>query len=277
LTGTISVDGATWFYREEGAPHLPALLLLHGFTGCAEFWDDIIAQLKAEFRCITVDLPGHGRNEFPPDINKYRMEAVAESLGKMLDEIRVTELNLWGYSMGGRLALHLALQYPHRVQRLILESTSPGILDPVQRQQRTLDDDNLAVQIERNGVAWFVKEWMKRPLFASQLDLPAERQALARDLRMRNSTTGLASSLRGMGTGVQEPLHDFLPELAIPTLVLVGEYDDKFRAIGLEMARLIPRVLYCLIPHAGHAPSWEQPESSANAVRSFLKAEDSAP
>jgi 2-succinyl-6-hydroxy-2,4-cyclohexadiene-1-carboxylate synthase len=251
-------------------------VLLHGFTGCAAFWDDVVARLKSDFRCISVDLPGHGRTGFPSEIGNYRMDAVAKSLDQMLDQIGVGRFNLWGYSMGGRLALHFALRSPDRVRRLVLESASPGIVGEAERQQRVAEDDRLAGQIEREGVSRFVEEWMKRPLFASQQELSAERQARAQELRMRNSATGLALSLRGMGTGVQEPLHGALPGLTAPTMILVGEYDDKFRAIGLDMARLIPHVIYCLIPRAGHASSWEQPESCARAVQSFLLEQNAA-
>ena len=274
MTGNVRINGRSWFYKDEGSPGLPVLLLLHGFAGCAAFWDDVVDLLKSDFRCISVDLPGHGQTEFPSGIGNYGMGAVAESLGQMLDEIGVGRYNLWGYSMGGRLALHIALRFPDRVQRLVLESASPGIADPAERQQRVSEDSQLATQTEREGISWFVEEWMKRPLFASQQDLPAAQQARARELRMQNTATGLASSLRGMGVGVQEPLHGALSRLTSPTMILVGEYDDKFRAIGLDMARLIPHVIYCLIPHAGHAPFWEQPDSSVRAVRPFLLGRD---
>jgi pimeloyl-ACP methyl ester carboxylesterase len=77
-----------------------------------------------------------------------------------------------------------------------------------------------------------------------------------------------------MGVGVQELLYGRLSQLKTPAMFLAGEYDDKFRAIGLDMAGLIPHVLYCLIPHAGHAPFWEQPESCVRAVRPFLLGHD---
>ena len=266
----VRVGATNWFYQDEGARDLPALLLLHGFSGCTDFWDEIVTELKSDFRCIRVDLPAHGRTENPVDTGNCRMEMVAEWLSKMMDEIGVDRFHLWGYSMGGRLALHLALRFPERVQRLILESASPGIADPEDRRQRAAEDAELADQIERQGLSWFVEEWMKRPLFASQQDLSVEKQARARELRMRNTTSGLALSLRCMGTGVQESLHGMLSQLKPPAMILTGEYDDKFRAIGLEMAGLIPQVLYCLIPRAGHAPFWEQPESCVRAVRPFL-------
>ena len=270
MTRTVRIGGENWHYHQEGSHESPALLLLHGFTGCAAFWDDVVTSLKSEFRCISVDLPGHGHTSFPFDAGQACMEHVAESLGRLLDKIGVDEFNPWGYSMGGRLALHVALRFPDRVGRLVLESASPGIADPIQRQQRADEDNLLASQIEEKGTTWFVEEWMRRPLFASQLELPLERRERARTLRLQNSAAGLAASLRHMGTGVQESQYDSLSGLKAPTMILVGEYDDKFRAIGLDMAGLIPHVLYCLIPRAGHAPFWEQPEHSVRAVRSFL-------
>ncbi len=263
-----------WFYEDQGARDLPALLLLHGFSGCVAVWDEVVAGLESDFRCIRVDLPGHGATECPDEISNFRMNSVCESLEQLLGSLEIRQTNVWGYSMGGRLALHFALEYSGRVQRLVLESVSPGIADPEGRRQRAVEDGELADEIERQGMAWFVEEWMKRPLFASQQNMPEEKQVQGRELRLRNRPKGLAASLRGMGTGAQGALHERLSELSAPTMLMTGEYDDKFRAIGLQMAGLIPQVLYCLIPHAGHAPSWEQPERSVRAVRDFLLGKD---
>lgn len=270
----LRIHESTWHCEDQGARELPPILFLHGFTGCAEVWDEIVAGLSSDFRCIRVDLPGHGGTQSPSAFTNFQMDAVCESLDEMLSSLEVGRTNVWGYSMGGRLALHFALRYPGRIQRLVLESASPGIADPEARRERAAEDNELADQIEAKGIPWFVEEWLKRPLFASLQNLPEEKQARGRQLRQRNQAAGLAASLRGMGTGAQEPLHDRLSSVTSPTMILAGEYDVKFRAIGLQMAGLIPLVLYCLIPHAGHAPSWEQPESCVRAVRDFLLGKD---
>jgi 2-succinyl-6-hydroxy-2,4-cyclohexadiene-1-carboxylate synthase len=173
--------------------------------------------------------------------------------------------------MGGRIGLHFALWHPERVRSLILESTSPGIADNDERIGRLKRDEELAARLERIGMEQFVDEWLGQPLFASQRSLPPERQALGRRLRMKNSPQRLAMALRGFSVGGQEPLHSRVKELAMPTLVIAGEWDEKYGAIGGEMARSIPHARFRIIPEAGHAPHWEKPAETAAVAAEFLR------
>src|SRR5690606_23536537 len=106
-----------------------------------------------------------------------------------------------GYSMGGRLALHLALARPDLVRRLVLIGATGGIDDEDDRAARRAADERLAAHLEQVGVATFVDEWLAQPLFAG-----LSPTAAARDERLANTAEGLASSLRLAGTGTQEPL-----------------------------------------------------------------------
>ncbi|MBI3871524.1 MAG: 2-succinyl-6-hydroxy-2,4-cyclohexadiene-1-carboxylate synthase [candidate division Zixibacteria bacterium] len=264
------INGLCWHVREDGAASSPPLLLLHGFTGCTAFWDDVVEILQHSFRCIRVDLPGHGRTETPATAEACTLESVSQSLAVVLDRCDVARTHLWGYSMGGRLALYAALAFPDRFDRLILESASPGIADPVERVKRHQDDERLADSIERDGVATFVDRWMSQPLFIHQTKMPPAKQAQARSWRLANSAAGLATCLRGMGAGAQKPLYSRLPELGRPTLLLVGEHDAKYRAIAAMMEKSLPRATGRVIRDCGHAPDWEKPESCATAVNEFL-------
>lgn len=246
------------------------MLLLHGFTGCASVWDEVIAHLDQSFDILCVDLPGHGGTTVPDNHEFFRMESVARSLLAILDSLRIPRVHVWGYSMGGRLALHGAVHFPQRIASLILESASPGIADEGERVERHNQDDLLAARIEQFGLEQFVEEWSRRPLFASQRTLRREKQDRARQLRLQNSATGLALSLRGMGTGVQEPLHEKLKALRAPTLVLTGALDRKFGAIGAQMAGDIPAATHRVIADCGHAPHWESPRECARVVSEFL-------
>jgi 2-succinyl-6-hydroxy-2,4-cyclohexadiene-1-carboxylate synthase len=172
--------------------------------------------------------------------------------------------------MGGRIALHFALRNPERIQRLILESASPGIKDETERERRRKSDDELAVRLESEGIERFVDEWVNQPIFASQKSLPAERQALGHWWKTQHSVNGLAGALRGFSVGRQAPLHDRLRELPMPVLILAGELDAKYRDIGEAMAHSIPRAQFRIIAGAGHAPHWEQPDATAAAVKQFL-------
>ncbi len=171
---------------------------------------------------------------------------------------------LAGYSMGGRIALHVALAAPERVTRLVLLSTTAGIEDPAQRAARRAADEELAGEIERDGVEAFARRWAAGPLFRDQ---PAAVAAAAHADRLRNTASGLAAALRGMGTGTMEPVWHRLAELAMPATVVVGERDAKFRALGERLAAGLPRGALVVVPGAGHAVHLEAPEAVGALLR----------
>ena len=248
----------------------PALLLLHGFTGSASTWAPLVPELSARRRTIAVDLIGHGRSDAPGGAERYRVERCVDDLGALLDALEVEAADVLGYSMGGRVALHLAAAMPRRVRSLVLESSSPGIADPAERAARVAADSALAESIERDGLRAFVARWEGLPLFASQARLPAETRARLRDQRLRNDPRGLANSLRGMGAGRQASLWNGLAALGMPALLIAGELDEKYRAVARAMAGFMPRAHVRIIPEAGHAVHLEQPETFLGAVLQFL-------
>jgi 2-succinyl-6-hydroxy-2,4-cyclohexadiene-1-carboxylate synthase len=253
----------------EGEP----LMLLHGFTGSGAQWVSQVEACAGRFRTIAVDLLGHGHSDVPADPERYRMERCVADLRTLLDGLRVERACWLGYSMGARVALAFALAHPGRVRALVLEGVAPGIEDPFLRRQRIADDEALADRIERGGVEPFVDDWMRQPLFASQARLGKAFLAAARASRCANSAVGLANSLRGMGTGAQEPLWGQLATLAPPTLLVVGEEDGKFRAIAETIVRRTPRATIAIIPQAGHAAHLENARAFNACVLRFLTKE----
>jgi 2-succinyl-6-hydroxy-2,4-cyclohexadiene-1-carboxylate synthase len=248
----------------------PALVLLHGFTGCAADWRDYSAVCSRHFRVLAVDLPGHGKSDAPNDPNLYRIDRCVEDLATVLDRCEVERATWLGYSMGGRIALAFAIAHPKRVERLVLEGASPGIADPAERRARVASDETLAIRIERDGVEAFVDEWMKQPLFASQARLGKTRLTQARAARLTNRTVGLANSLRGAGSGAQEPLWSRLDEITAPVLLIVGEEDAKFRGIGDAVKAFLPHCRIAVIPGAGHNTHLENPEAFRRVVLDFV-------
>jgi 2-succinyl-6-hydroxy-2,4-cyclohexadiene-1-carboxylate synthase len=248
----------------------PPLLLLHGFTGSGAEWAGLWPRLGERRELIAPDLIGHGRSFAPADPARYTMERCVADLLGLLDELGLACVDLLGYSMGGRVALQLAAAAPERVGHLILESASPGLAEPGERAARMASDETLAAWIEQEGLEWFVDHWAAIPLFASQAALPAAVRAELRARRLRGSTCGYANSLRGMGTGRQTSLWGRLPQLAMPTLLISGELDVKYVALGAQMAALLPNTRHIVVPAAGHTVHLEQPERFAELVLSFL-------
>lgn len=251
----------------------PPLLLLHGFTGSSANWQPFFDAWGAHLRLIAVDLPGHGRAPAPADPAQYTMQHVAAGLLALLDARGIERTHLLGYSMGGRLALYLASHHPDRIGKLVLESSSPGLATTVARQERIASDGELANFIEREGIAAFVARWEALALWNSQQQLsPAVRQSL-HEQRLRNSATGLANSLRGMGTGRQPSLWPLLPDLSLPALLIAGALDTKFVAINREMTALLPDARLEIVAGAGHAVHLERPDIFSRCVLDFLREE----
>lgn len=261
------VNGVTYYFEVHGGGR--PLLLLHGFTGSSQNWQPLLLELTAHYQVILVDVLGHGRTDSPLDENRYAIERVAADLIALLDECGYAEVGLWGYSLGGRLALFTAVTYPHRISHLILESASPGLATAEERQERVAQDRELADWIEANGIEAFVERWENLPLWASQQQLPPETRRQLHQQRLQNNPIGLANSLRGMGAGAQPSLWEQLPALAAPALLLVGELDTKFVVINREMAALLPDAHLEIVPGAGHTVHLERPLAWQTAVTRY--------
>ncbi|HEX7168441.1 MAG TPA: alpha/beta fold hydrolase [Acidimicrobiales bacterium] len=243
---------------------LPRVVLVHGFTQTGRSWPPaIVERLEHDgHEVLAVDVPGHGSaSHVRADLRE----------GARLLAIR-GHADYVGYSLGGRLALHVAVYHPESVRRLVLIGATPGIEDAAERRAREKADHALATTIQRDGVDEFLTTWLANPLFAS---LPADAAGV--EARLENTPSGLASSLRLMGTGAQTPLWEFLPRLTMPALFIVGELDPKFSEIALRMAgEWGGPASVEVIPNAGHAVHLERPDAVADAIASFLHASTSA-
>ncbi|MEE2767825.1 MAG: 2-succinyl-6-hydroxy-2,4-cyclohexadiene-1-carboxylate synthase [Actinomycetota bacterium] len=248
----------------------PPLLTLHGFTGDRGSLAPMTGSLSERHTIIAVDLPGHGRTGVVEQVSEYRFENTIDAVAAVLSRLGHERVDVLGYSMGGRLALGLAIQHPERVQRSVLVSASAGVADNAQRTARRRADDQLAEELLERGIEWFVNYWMGLPMFASQDRLHPDILEASRRQRLENDPRGLARSLRGVGSGNQPPLWRRLDEVAGPVLIVVGEEDTQFRSLGVRMATGLRDAAIAVIPEAGHACHLENPEATTTAVSNFL-------
>jgi 2-succinyl-6-hydroxy-2,4-cyclohexadiene-1-carboxylate synthase len=257
-------------YSVSGDPHRPAILFLHGFMGAGADWAGAISALDERFCCVAPDLPGHGGSVgLPPE--DYTVEGATRELLALLDELDIDHPVLVGYSMGGRLALYLALRYPERCSGLILESASPGIGDAAERQARREADEEGARRLESGAFEGFLRDWYSQPLFASLARRVGFVEAMI-GARSRNDPGELARSLRGMGTGNQPSLWEELAGLRVPALAVAGELDEKFIGISRRMAAASPNVRVAVVPGAGHNVRAEVPDAYLALLKRFLDA-----
>lgn len=233
------------------------IVLLHGFAGTHRAWDGVVAALDPErYRPLALDLPGHG--EAAEADTPITFAGCVQSVLERAPE----RFALCGYSLGGRIALHVAFAAPERISRLILVSCSAGIEDAKERTQRRAADRQLAEDLEMIPFEDFIERWRTQPLFAAD---PREVRELARADQRRNRPEALAAVMRGIGMGEMRPLWSRLHELEMPTTVIVGERDRKFVTLGQKMAEMLGDGQMVIVP-GGHALPLESPEALARLI-----------
>ena len=256
-------------YCLKGDKKNPVLLLLHGFMGNSEDFNSVISLLSQEFCCLTVDLPGHGKTKIYGGEEYYTMPNTAQALIELLDSLKIDQCFLAGYSMGGRLALYMTLEFSSRFQKVILESASPGLKSELARSLRIQADQKLAQQLETTNFKSFLSNWYNQPIFNSLRNHSDFKPLI--DYRLNNNPLELAKSLRQMGIGKQSSLWEKLKHNKIPLLLLVGEYDRKFRLINTEMAHICPVAQLKIISHTGHNIHLENMQEWSIQVKQFCQ------
>jgi 2-succinyl-6-hydroxy-2,4-cyclohexadiene-1-carboxylate synthase len=233
------------------------VVLLHGFAGTRRAWDPVAQRLDRErYTALAPDLRGHG------DARDARPVSFAGCVQDVLGAAPARFV-LCGYSMGGRIALHVALAAPERVERLVLVATTAGIEDEAARAARRADDERLAAFADSATIEEFADRWAAQPLFAGT---PPEAARIWREDMLRNDSGALAAVLRGIGTGAMEPLWERLATLAVPATVLAGAEDPKFVALGRRLAATLPDAELVVVPGAGHGLPREAPEAVVAAL-----------
>jgi 2-succinyl-6-hydroxy-2,4-cyclohexadiene-1-carboxylate synthase len=233
------------------------VVLLHGFAGTGRAWDPVAQRLDRErYTALAPDLRGHGAARAARPVSFAA--CVEDVLGAA-----PARFVLCGYSMGGRIAQHVALAAPERIERLLLVATTPGIPDRAERAARRADDERLAAFADGATIEEFADRWAAQPLFAGT---PPAAARIWREDMLRNDPRGLAAVLRGMGTGAMDSLWGRLGELTMPVTVLAGAEDPKFVALAESMVAALPNAELVVVPGAGHGLPREAPEAVSAAI-----------
>jgi 2-succinyl-6-hydroxy-2,4-cyclohexadiene-1-carboxylate synthase len=240
------------------------IVLLHGFTHTGASWRAVIDELGERYRALAPDIRGHGAaaDRRPIDFPHCVDDVLAAAPERFV---------LAGYSLGARLALHVALAAPARVERLVLLGPTAGIADELERAGRAAADAELAAQLESGlDIETFARRWAAQPMFRHQ---PAAVAQAAHEDRLRNDPANLAAALRGLGAGSMAPLWGRLRELRTPVTLVVGERDAKYRKLAERMAALAVDARLLVVPAVGHAVHLEAPALVAACLASESKGE----
>ncbi|MBC1783561.1 2-succinyl-6-hydroxy-2,4-cyclohexadiene-1-carboxylate synthase [Listeria welshimeri] len=265
------VNGQTYYVTNTINGEKPVLLMLHGFTGSNKTFQESITHLEKHFSIVAPDLLGHGKTDSPDEIARYSIERIVEDIVTILQELKIMQCFVLGYSMGGRVATAFASAHPEMVRGLILVSSSPGLAQKDLQESRVQADNRLADMLESEGIRSFVDYWEKLALFASQEVLSDELKKRIRLERLAQNPNGLAMSLRGMGTGKQPSYWNHLADFTVPVLLMTGSLDEKFEKIAQEMQQLLPNSTHVTVQNAGHAVYLEQPNIFLSQLTNWLE------
>ncbi len=238
---------------------------LHGFTGSAESFA-VLQNLLFSKKCICPPIYGHFG--CPQALSSWSFASEIERLGKIVQK-SVSPQNpeiLCGYSLGGRLALGLALAMPQYFRSLVLIASHAGLAEGSEKQDRRKNDEKLACMLEKNGLADFYRFWEDLELFASQKQLAAEILEHQNSVRSKQTSDGLAAALRVLGLG-QMP--DFLPRLAelkMPVTVVIGELDKKYWNFWKKHINAFTNGRLLSVSGVGHNVLLEQPQKVAEIL-----------
>ena len=255
-----------YFVAGEGTP----VTLLHGFTQSGRSWQEVITAMPQGWRWVVPDLRGHGETRTRPGA-PCTMDACLGDLEMLWDHLGVEHTHLVGYSMGGRLALHVAARKPERLLSLLTVGAHAGLEEDA-REGRRLGDEALAQHIEQDGLEAFIKYWSGLPLFAGLERRGPSFVAQLRAERMNNTVAGLACSLRGMGAGVMEPLWGDLARMTVPSTFVAGQLDHGYVASARRLAATVPHGHVEVVLRAGHSVHQERPDAFAHVLAAHLAA-----
>jgi len=255
----------------QGSP----LLLIHGLGASCEYWRYNVGALSQGCRVYAFDLPGFGRSD--KGIDDYSLHFAGEFVAAFLDALRVDRASLVGNSLGGAVSLQFAVQYPHRLEKLVLAS-SGGL-----GRQLHLSFRLLKIPILGELTAW---SWRTRPgmrltlrsiVYDPQVvrgefvDQMVELARLPGAKEMLLSVARIGIDLRGQNMELQEPLLRRVPEIEAPTLIIWGAQDPIIPVAHAHIAhQMIENSQLHILDRCGHVPQIEKPEEFNQLVLDFL-------
>jgi len=244
-------DGISLHYEVHGSG--PAILLSHGYSATLEMWQGQIAPIARHHQLILWDMRGHGQTDSPDDPSLYSEDATVSDMAALLDKAGAERAIVGGLSLGGYMSLAFYLRHPQRVRALLLFDTGPGFKNNEARTAWNKRAAETANTFETDGLA----------------SLQSRSREMA--ISTHRSASGLARAARGMLAQRDARVIQSLPDIKVPTLIVVGADDLPFLAPTDYMAAKLPNSRKVVIPHAGHASNLDQPGVFNQTVLEFLE------
>jgi 3-oxoadipate enol-lactonase len=258
----IEANGIKMNYELSGKMGAPHVMLSHSLGSSLVMWDPQLEVLKAYYQVLRYDTRGHGDSEAPS--GAYTLEMLGEDALGLLDALAIDKVHFVGLSMGGMIGQYIALNHPDRLENLVLCDTAamlPKEAQPIWEERVQLArEKGLDALVDETLERWFT------PSFLSQS--PPEVQSIRLQFLATpmNGYIGCSKAIRGLN------YLERLPEIKIPTLILVGEEDPGTPVAAAEaIQQRIAGSQLVVLPSAAHLSNVEQAEAFNNALMKFLQ------
>ncbi|WP_338101307.1 alpha/beta hydrolase [Psychrobacillus vulpis] len=245
-------------YRDEGEGE--AILLIHGFCGSSEYWNNIIPELKNMFRVLAIDLPGHGGSAAQGNVNT--IEQYATFIKDFLDSLNIEKVTMYGHSLGGYITLAFAEAYHERLSAFSLIH-STGFPDSEEAKKGRITSTQ---KIDSEGIEAFIEGLVPKLFSPDNLESQQENMKEVKKIGYETSSEGAKNALNAMKE--RKDRRDILDNTTLPVLLLAGDADqlipneNTFSANGENITKV-------LLPGVGHMSMYEAPKSLVNAMKAF--------
>lgn len=251
-------------YTTWGKPQHRAIVLIHGFLGNCTDWELLMPNLPQSLFYLAIQLPGHSGPDSSSKIPTF--QGLCQNIHTLLQKLNIAQIQLVGYSMGGRVALGFLAQHPHYVTAIALLSASLGIQEAHEKQTRALADHKLAESIKHQSMETFVQTWYRLPLFGQLRHHPHFSEFIRK--RLAQNSASIAEALRQFSVS-QHPY--FGKAIAsVPCLYIAGSLDQKYSQQAQKILALNPQAHCHILAHCGHAVHIENPQKVGEILGEFL-------
>ena len=229
----------------------PTVLLTNGFSGTTRTFSVQAEAMADNYQVVLWDMRGHGQTECPDDQSAYGQDITVADMVAILDELEIDQAIIAGHSLGGFISLRFNVMHSDRVRALILQGCGPGYRSDTSRTKWNERVDGRARTILDEGYK----------ALGGAAEVPVSLQ---------RSSQELAYAAKGILAQVDAKVIDSLPQISVPTLVIIGEGDDYYLQGSNYMASRIPNADHIVVPNAGHGVNVDQPDIVNKSIAEFL-------
>lgn len=257
------INGMEIHYEDLGSPTASPIVLIHGFPFSHAMWQPQIELLKHKYRVIAYDARGHGESEVGD--GQYLIEFFVDDLISLLDHLKIEKTILCGLSMGGYTALRAVERNPDRFNALIICDTS----SEADTNEAKLRRAATITAVKRDGVKAFAETFVKAVFAQESLEARTDTVQFIKGIIESTSPVGICGALLALAARTETT--SALPNMKLPTLILVGELDKLTPpAISQMMHSRLPNSELRLIPRAAHLCNLENPKEFNRHLLDFL-------